>query len=167
VEKDSAGRFWLQGAVGTRKSYLTSIVINHLIENPIDERLAFFYCSWGSSADDQPKPWGCWGLIKAYESIYQKNINSRRRPTSPRTAETTLKLVLCSFRQLTIIELVSLVVIEEDENGNVPAIKTLIENGAYLEEGEQDGKLILYQAIEKGNEAIVGLLLESGADFEE
>jgi hypothetical protein len=52
-KKDLAGQFWLQGAVGTGKSCLTSIVINYLIENPIGERFAFFYCSRGSGADDQ------------------------------------------------------------------------------------------------------------------
>jgi len=52
-KKDSAVQFWLQGAVGTGKSCLTSIVINHLIEYPISERLAFFYCSRGSGDEDQ------------------------------------------------------------------------------------------------------------------
>jgi len=32
-EKNSRGQFWLQGTVGTGKSCLTSITINHLIEN--------------------------------------------------------------------------------------------------------------------------------------
>ena len=48
-ENTSRGQFWLQGTVGTGKSCLTSIIINHLIENHTDGRLAFFYCSRGST----------------------------------------------------------------------------------------------------------------------
>ena len=45
------GQLWLQGSVGTGKSSLTSIVINHLIENSPRIRLAFHYCSRNSTAN--------------------------------------------------------------------------------------------------------------------
>lgn len=44
---------WLQGPVGVGKSCITSIVIQHLLANAIDNKVAFFYCSQQhrSSAD--------------------------------------------------------------------------------------------------------------------
>ena len=38
-------QLWLQGTVGTGKTSLTSLVINHLIEHLPKEQLAFYYCS--------------------------------------------------------------------------------------------------------------------------
>ena len=50
---DSSSMLWLQGPVGVGKSCITSIVIQHLLANAIDEKVAFFYCSQQhrSSAD--------------------------------------------------------------------------------------------------------------------
>jgi Cdc6-like AAA superfamily ATPase len=47
------GQLWLQGSVGTGKSSLVSIVINHLIESSPQNRLAFYYCS-RNSAENTP-----------------------------------------------------------------------------------------------------------------
>jgi Cdc6-like AAA superfamily ATPase len=43
--KATQGQIWLQGTMGTGKSCLTSIIINHLLETFPDNQLAFFYCS--------------------------------------------------------------------------------------------------------------------------
>jgi len=45
------GQIWLRGSVGTGKTSLVSIVINYLIENRPQDRLAFFYCSRNSTTN--------------------------------------------------------------------------------------------------------------------
>jgi Cdc6-like AAA superfamily ATPase len=48
VSKD--GQMWLRGSVGTGKTSLVSVVINHLVESGVQDRLAF-YCSRTSTAN--------------------------------------------------------------------------------------------------------------------
>ena len=42
---DCSSVLWLQGPVGVGKSCMMSIVIQHILANAIDNRVAFFYCS--------------------------------------------------------------------------------------------------------------------------